>query len=462
MKHITSRLKAKYMPSQVWRWVLISLGVIGIVNLGVGAAYYARTYPRSTLGKAKASNVRFSRLDSLSPLPETVEIATSYKQQRLKLVDVGASVDWPATTQLAKQQRSWLPLIAIAQKHDYPVKLSFNKQKLAAATQKIAKDFAVASKDAQVVITGATVALTKGSPGNEVKQAELSSALGTLSTTSQKISVPVQATTPSFTDAEAQAIVAQLQARQKLVLSVAYNGNTKTASTADIASWHSVDNEKLVVSTAKVQAYVAGLGRSWGIQVQNANQLTAELTSSLEQTKSYASTAVAAPKYAKQYTYCVKSLEAGVDYLPGLKAKLASTLNDPRGWSLEGKVLFSEVSSGCSMIVWLSAASLLPTFGYPCDSDWSCTVRPNVILNYDRWRFASDAWNAAGGTLDDYRSMVINHEVGHWLGFGHRFCSGAGQPAPVMQQQSISLQGCTFNPWPTAAERATLQAQLGL
>jgi Protein of unknown function (DUF3152) len=51
---------------------------------------------------------------------------------------------------------------------------------------------------------------------------------------------------------------------------------------------------------------------------------------------------------------------------------------------------------------------------------------------------------------------VVNHEVGHWLGFGHSRCSGAGRLAPVMQQQSIGLEGCTFNPWPLPTERATI------
>ena len=37
--------------------------------------------------------------------------------------------------------------------------------------------------------------------------------------------------------------------------------------------------------------------------------------------------------------------------------------------------------------------------------------------------------------------MVINHETGHWLGLGHSFCSGPGQLAPVMQQQSIDVTG---------------------
>ena len=50
--------------------------------------------------------------------------------------------------------------------------------------------------------------------------------------------------------------------------------------------------------------------------------------------------------------------------------------------------------------------------------------------------------------MRDYRHMVVNHEMGHWLGSGHQYCGGIGQPAPVMQQQSIDLQGCAFNPWP--------------
>ncbi|MET1033315.1 MAG: DUF3152 domain-containing protein, partial [Candidatus Saccharimonadales bacterium] len=97
-----------------------------------------------------------------------------------------------------------------------------------------------------------------------------------------------------------------------------------------------------------------------------------------------------------------------------------------------------------------------------CDSLWSCRVGPNVVINFDRWQGASSSWNANGGTLDDYRHMVINHETGHWLGFGHASCGGAGQLAPVMQQQSIDLQGCKFNPWPSTSEITTLRRTLGL
>ena len=156
------------------------------------------------------------------------------------------------------------------------------------------------------------------------------------------------------------------------------------------------------------------------------------------------------------YTYCVATRGVDPSYLPELQAKLASVYSDARGWSLGGINTFVPSAGGCSLTVWLTAADQMHSFGAICDSMWSCTVYPNVILNFDRWRYASPAWTGGGGNLDDYRTMVINHETGHWLGFGHRFCSGAGQLAPVMQQQSISLQGCALNPWPLEYEKAAL------
>ena len=78
-----------------------------------------------------------------------------------------------------------------------------------------------------------------------------------------------------------------------------------------------------------------------------------------------------------------------------------------------------------------------------------------MIINQERWKHASPAWNAANGALRDYRHMVVNHESGHFLGLGHAGCPGAGRPAPVMMQQSKGLAGCRFNPWPTARELAS-------
>ena len=141
------------------------------------------------------------------------------------------------------------------------------------------------------------------------------------------------------------------------------------------------------------------------------------------------------------------------------KRQVNETLNDARGWARMG-VQFQEVASGGRFTMILSEASQLPSFSPGCSAEYSCRAGRYVIINQDRWMGATPSWNNAGGGLRDYRHMVVNHETGHWLGHGHTACGGAGQPAPLMQQQSMNLQGCTFNPWPLASELRS--SQLGI
>ena len=127
------------------------------------------------------------------------------------------------------------------------------------------------------------------------------------------------------------------------------------------------------------------------------------------------------------------------------------TFEDPRGWRGSG-VRFRRVAKGGSFTLVLAEASKVPSFSSACSSSWSCRVGRFVIINQERWKHASPAWNAARGSLRNYRHMVVNHETGHWLGFGHAGCPGPGRAAPVMMQQSKALGGCRFNPWPTGSE----------
>jgi hypothetical protein len=155
--------------------------------------------------------------------------------------------------------------------------------------------------------------------------------------------------------------------------------------------------------------------------------------------------------YDVVFTYTVGKNGATSSDLAQFSALANETLNDARGWARLG-IRFEQVSSGGMFNLVLAQGSLLPSYSSGCSVEWSCRVGSSVIINDTRWSSASESWNAQSGSLRDYRHMVINHEVGHWLGHDHLSCGGAGQLAPLMQQQSIDLQGCRFNPWPLDAE----------
>lgn len=164
-----------------------------------------------------------------------------------------------------------------------------------------------------------------------------------------------------------------------------------------------------------------------------------------------------APGKGQKYTYRV-DVEQGLGLDGALFAEaVQKTLNDDRSWAHHGARTFERVYSGKPDFVitlaspgttadWCAKSGLDTTEdNVSCDS--AATER--VMINAYRWAQGSSTY---GDQIHAYRQMLINHEVGHRLGYSHVTCDKNGELAPVMQQQTKFLNHdgirCRANPWP--------------
>ncbi len=155
---------------------------------------------------------------------------------------------------------------------------------------------------------------------------------------------------------------------------------------------------------------------------------------------------------ATHYTYTVGTKGTVGANLGVFTDTVRKALGDARGWSLGRGIRYSHVTSGARLRVWLASPAEVDRADPECSAQWSCRVGPDVYINERRWNYGTATWSSR--PLYDYRRYVLNHEVGHWLGLGHASCSGSGAPAPVMLQQSKTLDGCKPTLWPSRAELA--------
>lgn len=129
---------------------------------------------------------------------------------------------------------------------------------------------------------------------------------------------------------------------------------------------------------------------------------------------------------------------------------LKSVLQDPKGWRSYGY----EFVEGNNEKAVKKVEILLCTDKYvkkTCNTiNLSCydPQTDKIYLNFNNWQ---------GGSKSDlpinrYREYVINHEMGHALGFEHTKCpKTAGNKASVMQQMSKGpdhIKPCVSNEWP--------------
>ncbi len=178
---------------------------------------------------------------------------------------------------------------------------------------------------------------------------------------------------------------------------------------------------------------------------------------------------------AKVFTYTVE-VEDGVDTTTfggddGFARIVSETLANPKSWTHNPQFAFNRIDSGEPdfRVSLSSPMTVREGCGYDIQLEASCynpayaDGQPRVLLNEARWVRGAVPFQ---GDVGSYRQYLINHEVGHAIGYQrHESCPDNGELAPLMMQQTFSTNNndaarfdpdivkpdgktCRFNPWP--------------
>jgi len=142
------------------------------------------------------------------------------------------------------------------------------------------------------------------------------------------------------------------------------------------------------------------------------------------------------------------AVEKGLPVDPEAFAEaVLTTLNDPRGWNgADGTTFAWTDSEQYDARVVLASPGTTDELCLPLDtaSSVSCGIEETAVLNFKRWAKGSKAWKE----IANYRHYLVNHEVGHVIGYHHDLCAGEGEHATIMVQQTTTTSGCIPEAWP--------------
>jgi hypothetical protein len=181
----------------------------------------------------------------------------------------------------------------------------------------------------------------------------------------------------------------------------------------------------------------------------------------------------------KVFNYTVE-VEDGIDTTAyggdeGFARLVSQTLANPKSWTHNPQFAFRRVDASSPgnpdfRVSLTSPMTLREGCGYEIPIETSCynpaygpDAQRRVLINEARWVRGAVPFQ---GDVGSYRQYLINHEVGHAIGYArHEPCEDNGGLAPVMMQQTFSTADndatkfdpdtvkpdgkvCKANPWP--------------
>jgi uncharacterized protein DUF3152 len=181
----------------------------------------------------------------------------------------------------------------------------------------------------------------------------------------------------------------------------------------------------------------------------------------------------------KVFSYTVE-VEDGIDTTAyggdeGFARLVSQTLANPKSWTHNPQFAFRRVDGSAPpnpdfRVSLTSPMTLREGCGYEIPIETSCynpaygpDAQRRVLVNEARWVRGAVPFE---GDVGSYRQYLINHEVGHAIGYArHEPCEDNGGLAPVMMQQTFATADndatrfdpdtvkpdgkvCKANPWP--------------
>lgn len=129
-------------------------------------------------------------------------------------------------------------------------------------------------------------------------------------------------------------------------------------------------------------------------------------------------------------------------------------LSHPKSWNVDFVYVNNDIDADVFMNIYLTTDNFISKVCGFDEKPLSCANMNtrDIYINEYRWLHGSVKSKM---NLEDYRNYVINHEVGHALGFLHekprKNCK-----CPVMHQQTLYVEPGKPNPFPTKKEQLTL------
>lgn len=434
-----------------------------LANLIVAVAYRNKALPNTSIGMTDVGGKSYSDIETLikrSMLPQAIAITYKDKKTEVPVRALGVTINQTKTMD-AITSKPLVPLWSFVHRQTIPVELDVNESKLNAVLDSSKAVFSLAPRNKHVMFKEAAFTTADASEGYELNTAKTKTeVLRSLARFNTSATAIVNNLPAGNNNKDLSKELAGLQKYLQTPITFTYGGQKITPSKADKGSWFVENGDTMVLSAEKINGYLSDMGKKQGITIANQSDLLLAVQYAMPRQLT-ANLRVSAAATSKVRTYCVAAKGVSSDGLADLRGKLALTYSDLQGWNADGALAFKHVDAGCSYTVWLTAPALMTSFGAICDDFYNCQVGTNVIVNNDRWLHATEPWLKTGQDIETYRLLIINHETGHRIGFrDNNVCPGAGQPAPVMMQQSIDLKGCVFNVWPLPSELANLKSML--